>query len=802
LQRDYIGATPGLKKQVISSSLENLRVGTFPAVCHSGVQRGARLTRIKNGESSMAASFQSQRHGLRTAYYRHYPLAAASILGLSVVTTVSAQTRDSHKMEEVVVTAQKFAERLQDVPVPVTAVTSESLIESGQLSVEDYYTRVPGLNYSVSGEGGQSTIAIRGITTGSDTNPTVGIVIDDIPYGSTIAVGTGYGVSVADIDPGDLERVEVLRGPQGTLYGASSMGGLLKFVTKDPSTESFSGRVQLGSSSVRGGNDFGYSARGSMNVPLSDTLAVRASAYTLEEPGWVDNVETGKRDFNTRESDGGRLSALWRASESFTLKLSALIQDTSRIGTNESDISLGREQFRQRFLPGTGGYDRNVQAYSATMIAKLGDVELTSLTGYSDDELATKTDLTYAIPALMALPQLFFGVDRMFSDNQIETKKLSQELRASMPLGDRVQWLVGGFYTDEDIRMTGTNYAADDGGAVHGLVFQLNYGPQTYKELSAFTTFTVQLADHFDVQLGARYSDTKQTSLGVWRGPQSLLVFGADPRALPRETANDHATTYLFTPRWKINDDTMLYARLASGYRPGGPNNGCGHTGVPCRFDSDTTRNYDLGLKGNIADGLLAYDAAVYFIQWDDIQIPGLYSPDFLFSYTANVSQAQSEGVELSLELRPVDGVRVGAWGAYNDAKLTADFPADQIFLVGRDGDRVPYSARVSGNVYADYQFPFIGSNGSASVGASLSYVGDRMGSFESMFDVRQRYPSYTQLDLTAGVQYDSWAVRLFANNVTDKRAILRGGTDSQFSANFITYIQPRTIGLSLSKTF
>jgi len=751
----------------------------------------------------MAASIQSQRNTMRIPYYLGYSLAA-SIAGLTAVTSVSAQTRDgdSKELEVVYVTAQKYAERLQDVPVPVTAVTSEALVESGQLSVEDYYTRVPGLNYSVSGEGGQSTIAIRGITTGGDTNPTVGIVIDDIPYGSTVAAGTGYGVSVADIDPGDLERVEILRGPQGTLYGASSMGGLLKFVTKDPSTEEFGGRVQVGSSSVHGGDDFGYSVRGSVNMPVSDTFAVRASAFTLEEPGWVDNVETGQEDFNTRESEGGRVSALWRASEAFTLKLSALVQDTSRVGTNESDIRLGREEFRQRFLPGTGTYDRDIQAYSATMIAKLGEVELTSLTGYSDDTLRTKTDLTYAIPALMGLPRLFYGVGRMYSDNEIETEKLSQELRASMALGDRVQWLVGGFYTDEDIRLTGTNIAADDTGAARGMVFQLNYGPQTYKEMSAFTTFTVQITDGFDVQFGGRYSDTEQTALGIWRGPQSQLVFRADPRILERQTAKDNATTYLFTPRWKINDDTMIYARMASGYRPGGPNNGCGHPSVPCRFDSDNTRNYDIGFKGNVGNGLLAYDAAVYMIKWDDIQIPGLYSSDFLFSYTANVSEAKSEGVELSLELRPLDGLRVGTWAAYNDAKLTADFPISQVFLVGRDGDRLPYAARKSGNLYADYEFPFIGSNGSATVGASLSYVGDRLGGFEATNVQRQPYPSYTQLDLTAGVQYDSWAVRLFANNVADKRGILRAGTDSQFTNNFVTYIQPRTIGLSLSKTF
>jgi outer membrane receptor protein involved in Fe transport len=734
--------------------------------------------------------------------WRTTALAASVAWASAVAAPAHAQTKDLQKLEEVIVTAQKYSQRLREVPVPVSVVDGATLLEVGQLTLEDYYTRVPGLNYSVSGEGGQSTIAIRGITTGNDTNPTVGVVIDDISYGATVTAGTGYGVSVADIDPGEIQRVEVLRGPQGTLYGASSMGGLLKYVTVDPSTQSFSGRVQLGSSSVSEGSDLGYAARGSVNVPLSDEFAVRLSAYTLEEPGWVDNVETGQEDFNTRESDGGQLSALWRPSDAFTLKLSALIQDTSRVGSNESDTTLGEEEFLQRFLRGTGNYDRDVEAYSATMTGNVGRVQLTSLTGYSVDDLNSKTDLTYTLPFLTGLSQLFFGANRVYSENDSTTKKFSQEVRAAMPLGDRVKWLVGGYYTDEETHLVGANQAALDSGETVGTMFQLTYGPQTYREYAAFTTFTVDITDRFDVQFGGRYSDTRQTSQGVWRGPQSQLVFGADPRILPKEVAKDSATTYLLTPRWRITDDLMVYARLASGYRPGGPNNGCGSDGVPCRYDADRTQNYDIGFKGSVADGVLAFDASVYFIDWSDIQIPGLLSPSFLFSYTDNVSSAESKGAELSLEIRPLGGLLISAWGAYGDSKLTADFPPEQIFLVGHDGDKLPYSAETSGNLAIDWEFPFLQESGTASLGASLSYVGPRVGAFKSTFAPREEYPSYSQLDVNAGMKFDTWSLRLFANNVTDKRAILRGGTDAQFAATYVTYIQPRTIGVSLTKTF
>ena len=172
------------------------------------------------------------------------------------------------------------------MPVPVTALNAQALVDNNQLRLQDYYTSVPGLNVSPAVQSTQ-VISIRGITTGYGTNPTVGITVDGVPYGAS--TGLGGGQVVPDIDPGDLARVEVLRGPQGTLYGASSMGGLINFVTVDPSTEAVSGRVQVGTDEVYNGAGLGYSARGSVNVPLSDTLALRASGFVREDPGYIDN---------------------------------------------------------------------------------------------------------------------------------------------------------------------------------------------------------------------------------------------------------------------------------------------------------------------------------------------------------------------------------------------------------------------------------------------------------------------------------------------------------------------------------
>jgi iron complex outermembrane receptor protein len=264
----------------------------------------------------------------------------------------NSQDEAGTRIEEIIVTAQKRSERLQDVPVPVTAINADSLVNNSQLRLQDYYTSIPGLTVTPSVPAAQ-VLSIRGITTGPG-NPTVGITVDDVPYGASTELGGG--IIVPDIDPGDLDRVEVLRGPQGTLYGASSMGGLVKLVTVDPSTDGVSGRVQAGTSSVYNGAQLGYNMRGSVNVPLSDSLAVRASAFTRLDPGYIDNPVRGIDGVNEARASGGRLAALWRPSEVFSLKLSALYQQIKGDGSSDVDLQPGLGDLQQNYLRGIGEY--------------------------------------------------------------------------------------------------------------------------------------------------------------------------------------------------------------------------------------------------------------------------------------------------------------------------------------------------------------------------------------------------------------------------------------------------------------
>jgi iron complex outermembrane recepter protein len=716
---------------------------------------------------------------------------SVSCLGFAVA---QAQTADVRILEEVIVSAQKQAERIQDVPVPVTVLNTENLATNNQVRLQDYYTQIPGLTWSTK-DVGEPILAIRGLLTGGYTNPTVGIVIDEVPYGPSVVQGSSP--SVPDIDPNDLARIEVLRGPQGTLYGASSLGGLVKFVTVEPSTEAVTGRVQLGTTSVNDSDDIGYNVRGAVNVPLSDTAAFSVSGFTLRDPGYVDNVQTGEDDINERDSEGGRVAFVWHPSDAFSLKLGALLQNTETKGPAEVDTALGHEP-QQNVLPGAGGHTRDVQAYSVTMSGKVGAVEWISATGYSIDDADNTVDATAIGGGFFSgLAQGLFGVAGAAIVGDVETEKFTQEVRLTVPLGSKVQWLIGAFYGDEDLDANVIDSARDPvTGAEAGRIITFKT-PTSFTERAAFTNLTFDVTDRFDVQVGGRVFENEESSVSMRTGPQALVWFGSDPSVDAGVSSKDSSSTYLLTPRFKISPDWMAYARLASGYRPGGANTTC-LPPFPCGYKADRTKNYELGLKGTAFGNTVSFDLSAYYIDWQDLQLTQ-YSPTF-FAYIDNASEARSEGVEVAVDSRPLDGLTVSAWLAWNNAELTEDLPHGQ--AVGSAGDRLPYSSRISGALSFQQAFP-VGASATGFIGSSLSYVGDREGAFQGLFASpgRDQLPSYTQLDLRGGVTFDSWTVHAFVNNITDERGLLKAGRDSN-SPTYVTYIQPRTIGVSLIKSF
>lgn len=712
--------------------------------------------------------------------------------------SVSYQVGSSSDLQEVLVTAQKREERLQDVPVPVSVVSADELNESNQARLQDYYAKIPGLSIGLMSQAFQ-TLSIRGVTTGIGTNPTVGVTVDDVPFGPSTNLG-GAG-TLPEIDASELNRIEVLRGPQGTLYGASSMGGLIKFVTVDPSTSGVSGHIQIGTSAIHNGDNLGYNVRGSINVPLGDMLAVRASGFTRQDPGYIDNPVLGLNGVNRSRDSGGRLSALWRPSDSVSLKLSALYQHLKGDGSNDVNVptdgypsTTGLGDLQQNYIRGLGAYDKKVQAYSAILTAQLGGVELTAVSGYNVTQ--TFDSLDYS-SALASFAQNYFNVTGNALDSQNKTEKFTQEIRLSGAIQQNIDWLVGAFYTHENSEYVQTYPALDVvTGQTAGLGLYSSF-PTTYKEYAAFGNLTFRFTNNFDLQLGVRESEIKQSISELNAGPYTNDFFGTPlPVIYPEVDSKANAFTYLATPRYRISPNLMLYGRVASGYRAGGPN---AAPGEPPNFKPDKTQNYEIGAKGDFLDHRLSIDGSLYLIEWKNIQI-GLTDPNSGFGYTVNGGSAKSQGLELSLEARPTTSLTIAGWLAWSDAKLTDAFSPDAN-AIGNPGDRLPYSTRFSGNLSIDQNFR-LGDALIGSLGGSLSFVGNRYGEFSTIYvPLRQQYPSYFKADLHSSLKYESWTGTLYVNNVADKRGVVAGGLGALLPFAF-TYIQPRTVGISVEKTF
>jgi iron complex outermembrane receptor protein len=702
---------------------------------------------------------------------------------------------DASRIDTVVVSAEKKNERLQDVPVPVTVVSAAALAQNSQVLLRDYYTTVPDFVVQP-GILSQQVLAIRGIGTGGGggSGPTIGVVVDDVPFTGSLNQTGGFWLP--DFDPGDLDRIEVLRGPQGTLYGVNSMGGLLKFVSKDPSTEGYSGRLEAGTNSVHNGAEPGFTVRASGNIPLSDSVAVRVSGFQRQDPGYIDNPVRGLNGVNEAHTNGARLAVLWKLSDTFSAKFSALYQHGKSDGASDVNVSLyggptGLGDLQQNYLPGIGGYDVKIQAYSVSLNAKLGGIDLTSLTGYNDSQTHTSLDFGYAFGGLV---EPVFGVRGAPFIEYNSSPRVSQEVRASIPFGGRFDWLVGVFYSHEGDHGAYRVNAVDEAtGSFKGLYWYHTYlQSDRFEEYAGFTDLTWHVTDRLDLQVGGRethdsFIPGEYYSSGPFVGSTPVISSGIGQTST--------SFTYLVTPQFKISQDLMVYARLASGYRPGATNSAT--PGVPPTSSPDKTKNYEIGLKGEFFDHRLSLDTSVYYIDWKNMQI-SLLTPVTSLEYFGNGGGSKSEGVEFSITTRPLRGLSVAAWYAYDNAVLTESFPSNSS-AYGASGDRLPNMPRSSAHLSIAQDFP-LGESLSGFIGGEAGYVDERIAAFTNSPD-RLRMPGYTKTDLRAGVKSDSWTINAYVNNVGDVRGLLNGGPGSDPPYGF-AYITPRTVGVNIIKTF
>jgi outer membrane receptor protein involved in Fe transport len=732
-----------------------------------------------------------------------------------------ADTAQQGALDEIIVTASKRDEKLHDVAMSVTAVSADDLTLRQDTGFADWAAQVPGLSLQTS-NAAFSRLILRGQNVGS-VGATIATTVDDIPFFMSGAQADGSFFS-ANIDTYDLQRIEVLRGPQGTLYGAAAEGGIIKYVTNPPNLNKFEGSVSMGGETVDGGSG-GANIKGMINVPFWDNkAALRVSGVQSRFPGWIDNPQLGDSNINGGSNYSLRASLLVQPTSDFTARVTTFEQHLRTTGINfsqavgaaSSPMAPPTNQFASLGFINNSALpyelDNSLKYAALNLAYDFHWATLMSTTSYGrfnvhfandDSNLNLAPGFTYG-----DLISGIYGQPSLLKVDQVEyVHKFNQELRLTSDAGNTLfghgfDWQVGGFFTHEATTLTQPFQALDATSpstiltpAVGGAII-----PGDYKEHSFFADITYHFTTALDLELGGRSSDVKQFSQTT---TQCCVLYGPVTTPFPAIYSSQTSTTWSVAPRWHINDDTLAYIRVATGFRPGGPNLPTPTLPNPPSFRSDSTKNYEVGIRSDLFDKTFSIDMAVFYIDWKDIQILSIVNtPSGPVGINGNSGSATSKGLEWNFEWRPVPALTVGLLGSYTNAYLTADAPGLGAF----SGDRLPYVPNVSTTLNIDYKWPAVFGNWSAFLGGSDTYTGTRFTSFTPSITVDEphvKLPVYQTVQLHFGVDNGRYNAEFYANNLINERGITDYTSDGGANqTGLISFIQPRTVGIELSAKF
>ena len=732
----------------------------------------------------------------------------AAFAQLPVAIAADPTATNSNSLEEIVVTATKRYEREQDVPASISVLGAAQLQELHMSSLQDLASYAPGLVVNSGGSPGQTSIILRGLNSQAN-GALVATVIDESPVGSSAGWVREDGYQL-DLLPYDIERVEVLRGPQGTLYGANAMGGVLKYVTVNPNLDEIKAQIGGDGFALKGAGEAGYAARGMFNAPLiAGQLALRVSVYDRKAPGYIDDPLRGVDNENGLTQRGGRVALLWQANDNFSIKLQDLYQQNdskgngsvlaNRVG-NTAPYTVGPwlgDLTYNHLLPEP--FVENMNFASASISWNVGFAELTSATSYSDKRIKQMTDASNNIGYLLPLvdpatPPTTSTLVRF--DLGLAIKRFTQELRLASPLGQRFEWLIGGFFTNERAQNHQTLDALNnDFTPIASLTPFLQYSaPTTYKESAVFGDLTVHFTQAFDVTGGVRRSKNSQTNEQISGG----LLLG--PPANTFADAGETVYTYAISPRYHLTPDTMVYLRAATGYRPGGPNDVFPlYPQIPSQTTADRIINYEAGIKSSFLERKANVELAAFKIHWTDLQSSAV-TPDGAVGYSINAGTAISEGIEASAAYALSDHWRFGVNAAFTDAYI--DQPVASVGTV--EGARLPTAPKWTASTTVDYRFTDV-MGWTPRLYAGARYTGSEFTEVSNLSGAGE-IPGYTLFDLNASVSNARYDVSLYGKNLSDRRAYSSAKTQTDFRDNssffFGTIIAPRTIGLSIDVKF
>jgi len=772
----------------------------------------------------MTITSQYSRPLLRTAV----ALGALALAGLGHTTTAFAAdapggaVSTTDRREEIIVTANKRKENIHNVASSISAISGKDMEIRVQNDFQDFAAQVPGLQI-IETSATLNQIIIRGEYAGSDS-ANVGTVIDDMPLSYSTGNADG-GTTTTNPDTYDMQRVEVLRGPQGTLYGAGAEAGLLKYVTNQPVFDKWQAGLEVGGQNVNHGQSAG-DVKAFLNIPVASTFALRAVGFYEDIPGWISNWVTGEKYANRGYKYGGRITARWEPSKDLTITAQAATQQLNSYAANQVDLvgsaltpaTPPANQFAlaQGLSYGspTSQFSQAQEWYAYVHIDwDAHFAKITSITSHGIVGSYFRVDDSGAeVAPGVTYPDVLGGIYgqavAVNEENPIRLYKTTQELRvASEPDfnlgGTPIDWQFGGMVTRELTHWTQIVdiYAAT---APYGPALSPPGGSADlnapYYEKAAFFDTTVHFTPDFDVEGGVRYSNTIQTSQIHLH---CCMLFGPDDVLQALYTSQDH-TDWSVAPRYHVGKDTLIYFRAASGFRAGGPEliiPGPLPAGYPLSYKPDRTINYEVGLRSYLFNKTVSIDLAAYVIDWTDVQIESQFQTAAgIFNVEGNAGKAKSEGVEWNLSWNPTPGLTIGVVGDYDHAALTTDALA----LGGYAGNRLPFVPAFRNTVNADYHHRAFGDY-DFYIGGTWVHNGAIYTNFVSsvaapLTGPQVELPAYDTFALQGGLRDGRFNYEIYVHNLSDSRALLGYFNSGNYGLyGSATILQPRTIGFRIS---
>jgi len=728
---------------------------------------------------------------------------------------------------EIVVTALRRSSTVQTTPISISALGGERLQNLGATGIADIIRQVPGLQLTES-DSGRTRVSIRGVQASGEA--TVGLYYGETPLSGPSGTSSDPAGNTPNLNLFDVERVEVLRGPQGTLYGSGSMGGTLRVLFNQPNARRYEGAAEVEMSDTQGGG-IGFFAKGALNVPIiADRLALRVVGYGERQGGYVDYTVLDGRNINRATQKGGRVMLGFTPNDDISIVATAILQKQDIDGTSQYNSVLGPFladfQIRQpwhdklQLYNGVGKFDLGFATLTTSASWYRWDVESTNDNNAAFASVVSNarwcplyTSIALGVPtttctaAQRTAYQTYARSKAPFGAYQPRyVRNFIQEARLASNGEGPLRYSVGVFHEDRFDRTDTLPFAGDPqtGGQRDPVD---NLGGRniltSVKQTAFFGELGYRLFSPLTLTVGLRHFDYTKTVGGEYQGYN--FTNGQQPRPYEETQANAKGWVKKFNAELRATRNVLVYANAAQGFRPGGANNIPNLPAQYLVYRPDSLWNYELGAKTSWFDRKATLNLAIYQTDWSEVQtsVSTLQQGGGNFNFIYNLAAVRVRGVELEAFARPVQHVSLNASFNYNKAELTSDQVDSTGFVTapGRTGDVLTYIPRTTAAAGVEYTPP-IRTGLDGFVRFDLTYTGQMNTELRQMNAFYREIGNFSIFNARLGVQgASSFGIFLFANNLFNKYGLNRVASATG-SPDYYVASRPRTIGINMRKGF